>query len=132
MKILYKPALKVFGFCCFLFSSCIIEPHNIDEPQYFVRNNTSETLLWDSYNLGINRSMPLEILIDQDVYAGMGGITTVDSVIFVKKLSGDSLIYRYPTYETSSSWNNHFFERVNWIESESNVFYFTLTDEDFK
>ncbi|QCK16251.1 hypothetical protein DCC35_16635 [Mangrovivirga cuniculi] len=110
----------------------MIEPHNSDEPKYYVKNNTSENILWDSYNSGINRAQPLEIDIGQDIYTGGGGITTVDSVIFIKEEVKDTLIYRHPAYDNAQNKTNHFFERNNWIELSSGRYYFILTDEGFE
>ncbi|MCX2743650.1 hypothetical protein OO013_07230 [Mangrovivirga sp. M17] len=123
--------LSIFGVFSFLLS-CVIEPHNADEPKYYVKNNTSENILWDSYNSGINRAQPLKIDIEQDIFTGGGGITTVDSVIFIKEEANDTLIYRHPVYGNSQTKTNHFFERENWIELSANNYYFILTDEDFK
>lgn len=111
------------------FYSC--DPHDSDDIQFIVRNSTSEVILWDSYNSGENRAVLAEIAINDTYITGGGGILTVDSVILIRRMSSDSIVFRSERFGDDLNRNNHFFNPDNWAEERFNKYYLTITDRDF-
>ena len=69
-------------------------PHNEDDIEFRIRNESNEIILMDSYYNGINRATLTEILQGATSFAAGGGILDGDSVLFIRKVSNDSIMYR--------------------------------------
>ncbi|NMM50757.1 hypothetical protein [Marinigracilibium pacificum] len=106
--------------------SCDIPPHNIDEIEFHFLNKTSSDIQYKTSYDGIE-SRYLTIELNDEEYTGGGGILDIDSLVFIKVNTLDTIKY----INGEVGLTNDVFNRSNWKRREHNNFYYMITDEDF-
>ncbi|NMM50759.1 hypothetical protein [Marinigracilibium pacificum] len=115
----------------FILISCDVQPHNINEVEfYFLNKTTSELHYKISYNGNESHYVPLEI--DGKDYTSSGSILGTDSIVFIKVNTLDTLKFINESHGGDLSTYNNVYDIFNWVKKEHNNFYYTITDEDFK
>ncbi|NMM50758.1 hypothetical protein [Marinigracilibium pacificum] len=107
--------------------SCDIPPHNIDEIEFYFLNKTSSDIQYKTSYDGIE-SRYIHLEKNDNAYVGGGGILDIDSLVFIKVNTLDTIKY----IKGEVGLTNDVFNRSNWKRREHNNFYYTITDEDFK
>lgn len=112
---------------------CCNGPHREQDVEFLIRNGLDTPISWNSYNLN-NGGFPDFIVIEPNevFFTGGGGIVGVDSVIFVKQATEDTIVYRSASHGDVIANARHFLNVSNWREEEYNKFYYTVREEDFE
>ena len=107
--------------------------HTEDDVEFFIRNGLDTNITWNSFNID-SSGFAGEIIIPAggDRFTGGGGILDVDSVLFVRRRTGDTIIYRNARHGDMVVNARHFFNFNNWVEEEYNKFYYTVLEIDFE
>ncbi|QCK16252.1 hypothetical protein [Mangrovivirga cuniculi] len=112
----------------FILVGCDITPHNVNEIEFYFLNKTSSGIQYKTSYDGIE-SRYLTIEINGKEYTGGGGILEIDSIVFIKINTLDTIKF---VNGSNSNVANDVFNTSSWVKKEHNNYYYTLTDEDFE